>query len=80
MDYEAIDKEMSMWLVTCVNGKTRFFLTPERTATDLLSRAERFSDRDKALQVAVEERQEAAWHGGFAWEPVTRPAASVSIT
>jgi len=78
MDYEAIDREMSKWLVSCTRGKVRFFLTPEGTATDRLDRAARFNDRDAALKAALREREDYAWRGMFAWEPVSRPAASIT--
>lgn len=80
MDYEAIDREMSRWLVSCEVHGTRFFLTPEHTASDILARAERFSDREQALVVARAERQQASWRGGFAWEAVTRPSVAIKVT
>ena len=74
MSHESIDKEMSQWLVSCEHKGTRFFLTPEHTATDILERAARFRDRDLALYAAVTEREAPAWAGRFSWTPVTRPS------
>ncbi len=75
MDYEAIDREFSSYLVTCGLGKARFYLTPERTATDMIERADRFRYHDEAEVVASEQRAERAWAGYFDWQPVSVPAA-----
>ena len=78
MDYESIDREMSTWLVSCKMGTTRFFLTPEETATDILSRAARFRWFDQANDAAGIQREASAWQGGFDWQPISRPAASLA--
>lgn len=66
MDYEAIDRDMSSWTVSCVKRGTRFYLTDTGVATDILSRANRWRWRDEAGVAADFARQERAW-SGFRW-------------
>lgn len=69
MDYEAIDQDMSSWVVsTFYKGWTRFYLTDEGLGTDILSRAQRYRWIDQAEEAAHAAKQEYAWHG-FDWAP-----------
>ena len=76
MDYEAIDREMSLWVVTCVHNERRFFLANDFCATDILSRAQRFRDESRARDIADIERKDEAWHGQFDWQPMSRAEVS----
>lgn len=66
--YEVIDKLFSSYVVTCQKDKTRFYLTPERTASDILDRAMLFRWPDDAHKVAETQREEYAWRGSFDWD------------
>ena len=73
MDYEAIDREMSAWVVTSKMRTTRFFLTDEGLPTDIISRARLFSTYDRADIAAESANQEKTWaDGGFDWSPQMR--------
>lgn len=74
MDYEAIDREMSRWLVSCEKNGTRFYLTDEGTASDILSRARRYRDIAAAEVSADGARLERAW-SGFDWQAISRASA-----
>lgn len=66
MDYEAIDRHMSSWIVTCVKNRTRFYLTDDGVASDILSRARVFRWNEDAAREARASREEIPW-SGFAW-------------
>ena len=70
MDYAAIDREMSSYLVTSRKNGTRFYLTEEGFATDMLSRAVRVHWQDWAEQMATQANAEKAWRG-FRWTVVS---------
>lgn len=74
MDYEATDRYMSSWVVTCTKNETRFFLTDDGLASDILSRAAIYRWADKAEQAAIEANAEKAWDG-FLWEEISVPEA-----
>lgn len=50
MDYDAIDRDMSSWVVTCIKNGTRFWIADNEaeTATDIWSRARRYRYFDLA--------------------------------
>lgn len=66
MDYEAIDRDMSSWVVACDKNDVRLYLTEEGLATDILSRAERYRWEDRADQVSEWAREDEGWRG-FDW-------------
>ena len=72
MDYEAIDREMSQWLVVARKNGTRFFLTGDETASDRLCRAQRYPTFQAAETAAVNSNSHAAWEGFARWEPALR--------
>lgn len=74
MDYNAIDRDMSSWVVSCVRNGTRFYLTEQKVASDILSRAARFRYNVIAAKVADLERDEKAWEG-FDWQAMSVPEA-----
>ena len=74
MDYEAIDRDMSSWLVTSTRNNTRFFLTDDGVATDILSRARRYRWYDIAEEAATRANDEYAWQG-FDWFAMSVPEA-----
>lgn len=76
MDYEAIDKEMSSFVVTSRTDMVtrRFYLTDEGLATDITSRARRFRYEDQAQKVADIENEDPAWgKGRFDWKVISVP-------
>ena len=77
MDYEAIDREMSSYVVSTVKNGTRFYLTDDGVASDRLSNARHVRWEEHAWEVARSANQEYAWHG-FTWEPLNYPAALVA--
>jgi hypothetical protein len=66
MDYQAIDRDMSSWLVSCVVKGTRFYLTDELLATDISYRAKRYRWEDEAKGEALYQRGEN-WGPEFKW-------------
>lgn len=70
MDYEATDRYMSCWVVTCEHNGTRFYLTHEGLSTDILSHAMLHRWEDKAQATADAAKVEQAWRG-FAWGPMS---------
>jgi hypothetical protein len=70
MDYEAIDRDMSSYVVTSKKQTTRFFLTDEGLATDIPSRAKRFRWLDLAEKAADEANHDPGWRG-FKWKPMS---------
>lgn len=70
MNYEAIDREMSSWLISCVTNGTRFYLTDEDVGTDLPGRATRHRWLDDAQAHAADQRKQRAWKG-FDWQPIS---------
>jgi hypothetical protein len=72
-DYEAIDRYMSSWAVSCVRNGTRFYLTDEGLASDLPRRAAVYRWEDQAMRAAADAKAEKAWRG-FAWEPIRTAA------
>ena len=74
MDCEAIDKDMSSYVVTCRKLTTRIFLTDDGLGTDILSRASRYRYLDQAENTAKAARTEYAWKG-FNWQPMSVPEA-----
>ncbi len=76
MNYEAIDRDMSSWVISARKNGTLFFLTDEGLATDLLSRACRYRWEDRALDAAIDAQREEAWQG-FSWTPMRVPQAAV---
>ena len=68
MDYEAEDRYMSSWVVTCRHNGTRFYLTDEDLATDMLSNARVFRWEDEAREVATSARYGYEWRGEFRWK------------
>ena len=77
MDYEAIDRTMSSYVVTAVKNGTRFYLTDDGLASDILSHARQLRWEDSARELARLSNQEYPWHG-FTWEPMSYPAALVA--
>lgn len=76
MDYEAIDRDMSSYVVTCKLKTTWFYLTPEGLATDILGNAQRYRWQDQAEKTAKVAREDVGW-AGFDWEPISVPEAYV---
>lgn len=74
MNFESIDRDMSSWVLSAKKRKTRFFLTSDGLATDILSNAARFRYRDQALMAAAKAHMEPAWEGFF-WSPMSVPQA-----
>ena len=74
MDYEAIDKDMSSWVVTTTRLTVRFYLGEHGLGTDILSHATRYRYHDLADQAAKSANLEYAWKG-FTWEPMSVPEA-----
>ncbi len=70
MDYEATDRFMSSWVVSCTLNGTRFYLTDERLASDMLSRAKVYRWEDEAAEAATSSLLEAAWGPAFTWRPL----------
>lgn len=68
MDYEAIDRNMSSWVVNAYKNQTRFYLTEYGLASDILSHAKRYRWQDEAEAAAQLSRQEYVWQG-FDWQP-----------
>jgi hypothetical protein len=66
MDYDAIDREMSSWIVTCVKNATRFYLTPENCATDIRGRANLYRWENQAANAVDAANSEYSWQG-FHW-------------
>lgn len=69
MDYEATDRDMASWVVSCVHNGTRFYLTIEGTATDIPARANTWRWQDQADTAAHDARGEYAWQG-YDWQPM----------
>ena len=61
MDYEAINREMSCYVVTSVRNGVRFFLTDQNLPTDILSRAKMYRDADLAYAAAQVATREYTW-------------------
>lgn len=66
MDYEAIDKDMSSYVISCRLRTTTLFLTDEGVATDILGRARRRQRLARAGDAAIQAMREKAWRG-FEW-------------
>jgi hypothetical protein len=62
----------SIYIVSCVHGTTRFFLTPDGLATDIPHRAGYYLTPGLAQAAAQRARGEQAWRG-FPWEATTTP-------
>lgn len=77
MDYEAIDRNMSSYALTCQKGSTRFFLSTSNTATDIWDRAAIFRWQDEAQKCADVQNAQVAWRG-FDWTVISVPAALVA--
>ena len=75
MDFEAIDKDMSSWVVAGKARSTILFAT-DIGLTDMLPRAQRFRWMDEAQSVANALNADR-FCAGFNFEPVTVPAASL---
>jgi hypothetical protein len=73
MDFEAIDREMSCWVVTNLRDGTRFYIADNEseTATDIWSRAKRFRWHDQA-QRAASEANRSMFSG---WAAISVPQA-----
>lgn len=71
-DYEAIDRDMSSWVVSAKKKRTFFYLTGEGLATDALSRAARYRWADQADAAANIATQDPAW-SGFRWIAASVP-------
>ena len=74
MDFEAIDRDMSCWVVTTMHQGVRFYISDNEaeTATDILSNAKRYRFWDQAKEAAERaERELTSWF----WEPKSVPAA-----
>ena len=78
MDHEAIDREMSSWLISCVKNGTRFYLTGEGIGTDIRSRAAVYRYLDKAETIALLARTEEAWRG-FDWRATSIPESHILV-
>lgn len=71
MDYEAIDRDMSSWVVSCVKETTRFYITDGDLATDIPSHARRYRWLDQAEKAAAQASKEfSVGASGMDWEPV----------
>jgi hypothetical protein len=68
MDYEAEDRFMSSWVVSCVKGTVRFYLTEAGLATDILGHARVYRWEDEAKGECLYQRDEN-WGAGFNWQP-----------
>jgi len=74
MDYEAIDRDMSSYVIACEYNGVRFYIGNNGLGTDMLTLARRYRWRDQA-EVAVQEAQtDRAWIG-FRWQVISVPAA-----
>lgn len=74
MDYEAMDKQMSSWVVTGTLYNTRFYLTSDGLFSDILSHARLFRWRDQAeTQAQAEQTYECHW----TWHVLSYPEAYV---
>lgn len=73
MDYESIDREMSMYCVSCRKNGTKFFLTEDEMASDMPEHAARFKTWETASKAAKKIGMEKAWHG-FEWKAIDRAA------
>ena len=71
MDYEAIDREMSCWLVSCVYKDVKFYLQDSGLPTDILNLAARYRWKDQAEAAASEARANKAWRD-FDWKAIMR--------
>ena len=74
MDYEAIDREMSCYVVTSVKNGVRLFLTDQGLGTDMLSLAKRYRYDGLAQDAANSANQEYAWRG-FTFVTMSVPEA-----
>ena len=71
MDCEAIDKDMSSWVVTQTLRNTRFFISQDGYYTDILSRAKRFRYLDLA-EMAAQAEIDSSQHGDWRmWRPIS---------
>ena len=77
MDYEAIDREMSCWLVSCVHKGVKLYLQDGGLGTDIekcgckLNLATRYRWKDQAEAAASKARADKAWRG-FDWKAIMR--------
>lgn len=73
MDYEAIDREMSCWIVTRLHNGTRFYIsdTEYEGATDIWERARRFRYPDMAEAAAGRASNDFGW----TWQVASVPEA-----
>lgn len=74
MDYEAIDRDMSSWVVSCERDGRRIYLVNRGTGggpgvvVDFLDQAQRYRWQDQAADAADLANESAAV--GFFWEPM----------
>lgn len=75
MDYEATDRYMSSWVVTCVRLGTRYYLADNdaETATDIWKLARIYRYRDLAEETAERVNQEPGF--AFGWTVKSVPSA-----
>lgn len=80
MDFDATDRYMSGWVISCVKGTVRFFVTDEGLPTDMLSRAAWYRWEADAREDATTTRNQWARSGerGFDWQPM-RTAEALSL-
>ncbi len=69
MDYEATDRYMSSWVISCVHNGVRFYLTDNHLATDIPDRAMLCPYIDHAEDVIEIENRLDIWPSYFAWKP-----------
>lgn len=79
MNYDAIDREMSCWVVTCIKLGTRFWIADNEaeTATDIWSLARRYRYLDLAEAAAERAREDFTfgdWAAMSVPEAITRRA------
>jgi len=67
MDYEATDRLMSSWHVSCLHNGTRFYLTDDGVASDIRSNAAVFRYLDRAEFAARKARMERSKSGAYSW-------------